>query len=94
MTNIQKNIATELQNLALVVLQLKPRLEAIVEMYNTAEMANLTNDDYALLADFVGITIDDMYWAKTAYSELAIAIGGFVGNENAERLLKILNRVP
>lgn len=94
MLNVQKNIASKMQNLAMDILGIRDNLITVVQMYSTESMTTLTDADYGELADFSNITVAEMTAAKNALEAIYTAIGDFSAGTNATKLLKIVSAVP
>ena len=94
MTNVQKNVASEIQSLATDMLKIKNRLAVAVAMYAAEGMATLTDADYAALSEFAHVTVTEMTAAKNALSEVNTALGEYVAGSAATRLMRIVSTVP
>jgi hypothetical protein len=94
MLNLQKNIATEFQNVAVEILTIKPKIAALSNLYVLENMATLTDADYQTMPDFAHITVTEMTAAKNALDALVTAIGDYVTGTAAQKLARIVNRVP
>lgn len=94
MLNVQKNIASTMQNLASEILGIRDRLAVLVQMYGTENMATLTDADYVALPEFAHVTVTEMTAAKNALDAISVAIGDYAAGTNATKLAKIVNTVP
>ena len=94
MTNVQKNVASEIQSLATEMLRIKNRLAVAVAMYASEGMAQLTDDDYATLPEFAHVTVAEMTAAKNALGEINTALGEYTTGTAATRLMRIVPAVP
>lgn len=94
MLNVQKNIASTMQNLASEILGIRDRLAVLVQMYGTENMAILTDADYEALPEFAHVTVTEMTAAKNALDAISVAIGDYAAGTNATKLAKIVNTVP
>lgn len=94
MLNVQKNIASTMQNLATEILEIKDRLAVLVQMYGTEGMATLTDQDYQALPEFAHITVAEMTGGKNAFDAINTAIGDYSAGTSATRLAKIVATVP
>ena len=94
MLNVQKNVATEIQELAADMLRIKNRLAVAVAMYASEGMAALDDADYAELAELAHVTVGEMTAAKNALNEVNAALGDYVAGTAATRLVRVVNTVP
>jgi len=94
MQNVQKNVASTMQVLALDILSMKNLLSVTVAMYGAEGMATLTDADYAELAELAHVTVAEMTAAKNALDAINTAIGDYAAGTNAQKLMRIINTVP
>lgn len=94
MLNVQQNLASELQALAVEYLKLKNRTAVAVAMWQAEGMGSLTDADWAELTEFAHVTAQEATAAKNALGEIDTAIGGYVAGSAATRLMRIVNVVP
>ena len=94
MMNVQKNLASEMQQLAADFLRAKNRLAVTIAMYASENMATLSDADYAELAEFAHVTVAEMTAAKNALNEINVAMGEYVAGTAVTRLMRIVNAVP
>lgn len=94
MNNVQKNIASEMQAIAIDILKIKNRLAVAVAMYASEGMASLTDVDYVELSELSHVTVAEMTAAKNALAEINTALGEYVAGTAATRLMRIVNTVP
>ena len=94
MLNVQKNVASEIQALALDILKIKNRLAVAVAMYVAESMATLSDADYAELSELAHVTVTEMTAAKNALDAINTAIGEYAVGTNATKLMRVVNEVP
>ena len=94
MTNVQKNVASTMQALALEILSIKNRLTVTSTMYVTESMATLTDADYAELAELAHVTVVEMAAVRVALDAINTAIGDYTAGTNAYKLTKVVKTVP
>jgi len=94
MLNVQKNVASEIQALALDILKIKNRLAVAVAMYAAEGMATLTDADYAELSELAHVTVAEMTAAKNALDAINTSIGEYTVGTNATKLMRVVNVVP
>ena len=94
MQNVQKNIASRMQSLAIDLIAIKTGLSVTIAMYASENMAQLTDADYAELAEFAHVTVAEMTAARNALSEANVTLGEFVPASVITRLMRIINVVP
>lgn len=93
MTNVQKNIASELQAMASQLVLVQSRATALAQMYANENMAALTDEDFAAIPAFAHI-------AATEFGAAAAAINAVVTTLNAgtpanwSKMLKITETMP
>jgi hypothetical protein len=94
MLNVQKNIASEMQAIAVDMLRLKNRLAIAVAMFSAESMNALVDADYAELAELAHVTAQEMIAAKNAMDAINVAVGEYVAGTNSTKLMRIINVVP
>ena len=94
MQNVQKNVASEIQSIANDILEIKNRLAVVVAMYVAENMGQLTDADYAALAELAHVTVAEMTAAKNSLDTINTAIGDYVVGTPATKLMRIINHVP
>ena len=94
MLNVQKNVASEIQALALDILKIKNRLAVAVAMYVAESMSTLTDADYAELPELAHVTVTEMTAAKNALDTINTTVGEYVVGTNATKLMRVVNTVP
>lgn len=92
--NAQQNILTEMQSIAQQQLSLQSRMKAVVAMWTAESMANLTDADLQSLSEFAHVTAIELQGAKNGMDTITTAIGEYVVNTPATKLLKIVGSVP
>jgi len=94
MLNVQKNVASEIQAIAVDILRIKNRLAVSVAMYVAESMSTLTDADYAELPELAHVTVMEMTAAKNALDAVNTAIGEYVVGTNATKLMRVVSTVP
>lgn len=94
MMNVQKNIASAMQELAEVILAAKNGMAIVIAMYASEDMAQLTDADYAELAELAHVTVAEMTAARNAFNEINATMGEYVAGTAVTRLMRILKAVP
>ena len=94
LTNVQKNVLSEMQTIAKEQLTLKNRLETVVAMWGAESMAAVTDADLAELSEFAHVTAYELAAAKNGMDAISTAIGAYVVGTPATKLLRIVNSVP
>ncbi len=93
MTNVQKNIASELQAMAgqLVLVRARPRL--LTEMYTNEALGSLTDEDFTEVPAFAHITAAEFAAAAAAINSIVTALN--TGTPAAgTKMLKITETMP
>ena len=93
MTNLQQNIAVEIQKIAGELISIKARLTTISEMYTNEGMASLTDAQFQEYAPLAHILATEFQAAGVAL----VAINTTLGTgptSNSAKLLKIVEGVP
>ena len=93
MRNVQKNIASQVQKTALELCEIKARLTSISAMWTNEAMSNLTDADFAELAEFEHVTAVEFGAAAGALVATNTTLGTDAAS-NWAKLLKIVDRVP
>jgi hypothetical protein len=91
---VQKNILSEMQQIAGQQLAMKNRLEAIVAMWSAESMSALTDLDLQELAEFTHVTAAELAAAKNGMDTISTAIGAYAAGTPATKLLRIVLTVP
>jgi hypothetical protein len=91
---VQKNILSEMQEIAKQQLIMKNRLEAVVAMWSAESMAVLVDADLAELAEFAHVTAQELAAAKNAMDAISTAIGAYAAGTPDTILLRIVLTVP
>jgi hypothetical protein len=94
MLNVQKNVASEIQTIAVDLLRIKNRLAIAVAMYGAEGMPTLTDADYAELSELAHVTVAEMTAAKNALDSINTTIGEYVTGTNATKLMRVVNVIP
>ena len=94
LTNVQKNVLDEMQNLAKEIIAIKTRARNVVEMYSNEGLGSLTDADIQSLTSFEGVTAVELQQAKTSLDTVSTAIGEYVVGTPATRLLRICDNIP
>jgi hypothetical protein len=92
MNNVQKNIASQIQIAAREMVHAQAELTQIAAMWANESMAELTDADFAELAEFAHVTSAEFTAAAGALSTINTAIGTSPTSPWA-KLLKIVDRV-
>jgi hypothetical protein len=94
-TNVQQNILTGMQNMAIQLLELRSQLALVTQMWTNEGMVNLADADIQLLSEFAGVTQVEALACKQAFDALVTSLGdpGTAGT-NAYKMLKLVNQVP
>lgn len=93
--NTQVNILDGMQNIAMILLELRSRMALTSQMWTNEGVVNLTDSDIQTLATFAGVTAVEALGVKQVFDVLVTALGdpGTAGT-NAYKLLKIANNIP
>lgn len=95
LNNTQQNIASEMQSLAMILLEARPRLEAVLSLWTSEAMADLTDEELQELAEFAHVTVAELVGARNAMNDIVTEIADYsLAANNASKLLKIVNKVP
>lgn len=94
MNNVQQNVASELQAIALELLSLQQRMGPVVKMFATESLGDLLDADYAELPEFAHITSGEAVTAKNSIDAIDGTIGAYDVGTHATKILKICNVVP
>jgi len=93
MTNVQKNIASELQAMAGQLVLVQSRVTALASMYTNENMAALTDADFAEIAPFAHITSAEFAAAAAAINAVVTTLN--TGTPaNWAKMLKITETMP
>ena len=93
MTNVQKNIASELQAMAGQLVLVQSRATALAAMYTNENMAALTDADFAAIAPFAHITAAEFWQAALAIASIVTALNAGTP-ANWPKMLKITETMP
>jgi predicted AAA+ superfamily ATPase len=91
---VQKNVLTEMQQIATQQLALKNRLDAVVAMWSAESMAAITDGDLAELPEFAHVSAAELAGAKNAMDAIVSAMGEYAAGTPAGKLLRIVSSVP
>lgn len=94
MLNVQKNVASEMQELAEQTIALKNRYAVAVAMFNAEGMSSLTDADLQTLPELAHVTILELTAAKNALDAINTAIGDYSAGTNATKLMRIVRVIP
>ncbi len=94
MTNVQQNVASEIQKISSELLSIKARLNSITLMYASEGLATLPTEEFAALAEFAHVTAPEFQGAATALGAINTTLGDFTPTSNVAKLLKIVTGVP
>lgn len=93
MTNVQKNVASELQAMASQLVLVQSRATALAAMYVNESMGSLTDADFAAIAPFAHITAAEFAAAAVAISAVVTTLN--TGTPaNWAKMLKITETMP
>jgi hypothetical protein len=93
-TTVQKNILSEMQQIATQQLVLKNRLAAVVAMWTAESLNTLVDADLAALPEFAHVTAAELQAAKNGMDAIVTAVGEYVAGTPAIKLLRIVATVP
>lgn len=93
MTNVQQNVASELQTIAGELIALQSRSTLLAAMWANEGMASLTDADFAALAPFAHITSAEFTAAASAIAAIVTALNAGTP-ANWAKMLKIVQGVP
>jgi hypothetical protein len=94
MTNVQQNIASEMQQIASELLSVKMRMLTLTQMYTNEGMATLPDSEFAKYAELAHITAAEFQGAGAALVAINTTLGDFTANSNTSKLSKILKSLP
>lgn len=93
MTNVQKNIVSELQAMAGQLVLVQSRATALAQMFANENMAALTDEDFGEIAPFAHITSVEFGAAAAAINSIVAALNA--GTPTAwSKMLKITESMP
>lgn len=93
MTNVQQNVVSEIQKIAVELISIQARLTTLSTMYTNESIGSLTDADFAQYAPFAHILAAEF----TAAAGALVAINTTLGTNstsNWAKLLKIVDIVP
>jgi hypothetical protein len=93
MTNVQQNIAAELQNIANQLIAIQSRCTMLAAMYTNEAMGSLTDADFAALAPFAHITATEFAAAAAAIAAINTTLNAGTPS-NWAKMLRIVEGVP
>jgi hypothetical protein len=93
MTNVQKNIASELQVMASQLISVQSRCTLLAAMYTNENMGALTDADFAEIAPFAHITAAEFAAAAVAIAAVNTALNSGTP-PNWSKMLKIVEGMP
>lgn len=93
MTNVQKNIASELQAMAAQLVVVQSRATLLASMYTNEGMGNLTDEDFLEIAPFAHITAEEFAAAAVAISAVVTTLNAGTPS-NWSKMLKITETMP
>jgi len=93
MTNVQKNVVSEIQKIASELISIQARLTSISAMYTNEGIGALTDADFAALAPFAHILAAEFQAAGGALVAINTTLGTNA-TSNWAKLLKIVEGVP
>lgn len=93
--NTQVNILDGMQNMAMLLLDLRSRMALTSQMWTNESVGSLVDADIQTLATFAGVTAAEALGVKQVFDVLVTALGdpGTAGT-NAYKLLKMANNIP
>lgn len=94
MTQVQKNVISEMQTMASELLSIKGRMTSLTAMYANEGIAALTDADFAVIAPFAHILAAELQAAGAALVAVNTALGDWTPTSNVAKLLKIVTAVP
>jgi hypothetical protein len=93
--NVQQNILTAMQTMAIQLIELRYQLALVSQMYTNELLANLVDADIQMLPEFAGVAAVELSACKQAFDAIVTTIGDpGVAATNAYKILKIANKVP
>jgi hypothetical protein len=93
MTNVQKNVASELQAMAAQLVLVQARATLLAAMYANEGMGSLTDADFAEIAPFAHITAVEFAAAAVAISAVVTTLNAGTPS-NWSKMLKITETMP
>lgn len=93
MTNVQKNIASELQTMAAQLVLVQSRATALAAMYANESMGSLQDADFAEIAPFAHITAAEFGAAAAAIAAVVATLNAGTP-ANWAKMLKITETMP
>lgn len=93
MTNVQKNIASELQSMAATLVLIQSRTALLSSMFTNENMASLTDQDFAAIPGFAHITSAEFVAAATAIAAVNTTLNAGTPS-NWAKMLKITETMP
>lgn len=93
MTNVQKNITSEIQAMASQLVLIQTRTTALAAMYTNENMGALADADFAQIAPFAHITAAEFTAAVTAIAAINTALNAGTPS-NWAKMLKITEGLP
>jgi hypothetical protein len=93
MTNVQKNIASELQTMASQLIGMQARCTMMIAMWDNENMGALTDADFAEIAPFAHISAAEFIAAAGAIAEVNVTLNAGTPS-NWAKMLKITEGVP
>lgn len=93
MTNVQKNVASELQAMAAQLVTVQSRATLLAAMYTNEGMGSLTDADFAEIAPFAHITAAEFGQAALAIAAIVTALNAGTP-ANWAKMLKITETMP
>lgn len=93
MTNVQKNIASELQTMAAQLVTVQSRCTMIAAMFTNENMGALTDADFAAIAPFAHITTAEFTAASVAIAAVNTVLNAGTPS-NWAKMLKITEGMP
>ena len=93
MTNVQKNIASELQAMAAQLVVVQSRATLLAAMYTNESMGSLTDGDFAAIPPFAHITAAEFAAAAVSINAIVTALNAGTPS-NWSKMLKITETMP
>jgi len=94
MTEVQKNIVSEMQTISSELLSIKGRMTSLVGMYANEGIGVLADADLAGTAPFAHVLATELQAAGAALVAINTALGDWTSASNIAKLLKIVTAVP
>ena len=93
--NVQQNILTAMQKIAIELLEVRNSLALLTQMWTNETMTNLADADIQMLPEFAGVSATEALACKQAFDAMVTAFGDpGTAATNAYKMLKIANRIP